>query len=388
MTASPSEILRCKIPEQGQLVEVRRRQWVVGDVSTGAVHADAGEPGNALVQLVSVDEHSLDEEIQVIWGLEPGARILEKAGLPSITGADDSDRLEAFLDAVRWGAATNADRGFLQAPFRSGVSIENYQLDPLVRAIDMARVNLLIADDVGLGKTIEAGLVIQELLIRHRARSVFVVCPSSLQLKWQAEMQEKFGLEFRIVDTEYLRRLRREQGINANPWTSYPRLITSMDWMKSGEGLRLIKDVLPPNITYPRKFDILVVDEAHNVAPAMSARYAIESQRTALIRKIAPHFEHRLFLSATPHNGYQESFTSLLELLDDQRFARTVLPEEKQLHRVMVRRLKTDLVDEHGRAIYPPREIKILEVDYTVEEKRGSSLSRGLCEGLDQSAGG
>lgn len=395
MTASPSEILRCKIPEQGQLVEVRRRQWVVGDVSTGAVHADAGEPGNALVQLVSVDEHSLDEEIQVIWGLEPGARILEKAGLPSITGADDSDRLEAFLDAVRWGAATNADRGFLQAPFRSGVSIENYQLDPLVRAIDMARVNLLIADDVGLGKTIEAGLVIQELLIRHRARSVFVVCPSSLQLKWQAEMQEKFGLEFRIVDTEYLRRLRREQGINANPWTSYPRLITSMDWMKSGEGLRLIKDVLPPNITYPRKFDILVVDEAHNVAPAMSARYAIESQRTALIRKIAPHFEHRLFLSATPHNGYQESFTSLLELLDDQRFARTVLPEEKQLHRVMVRRLKTDLVDEHGRAIYPPREIKILEVDYTVEEKEAhhyledyaKALTKAL-EGNKQAFGG
>jgi superfamily II DNA or RNA helicase len=389
MPASPPELLLSKLPEQGQLVEVRRRQWIVGEVSTGALYSESKDASNALVQLVSVDEHSLDEEIQVVWGLEPGARILERAGLPSVAGADNSDRLEAFLDAVRWGAATNADRGFLQAPFRSGVSIENYQLDPLVRAIDMARVNLLIADDVGLGKTIEAGLVIQELLIRHRARTVLVVCPSSLQLKWQAEMQEKFGLEFRIVDTEYLRRLRREQGINANPWTSYPRLITSVDWMKAGEGLRMIKDVLPPNITYPRKFDILVVDEAHNVAPAMASRYAVESQRTALIRKIAPHFEHRLFLSATPHNGYQESFTSLLELLDDQRFARTVLPEEKQLHRVMVRRLKTDLVDEHGKAIYPPRQIGILEVDYTAEEKEAHQLletySTALTQALDGS---
>ena len=75
--------------------------------------------------------------------------------MPRLTGLDDPSTLQAFLDAVVWGAATNADRGYLQAPFRSGVSIEDYQLDPLVRAIDMARTNLLIADDVGLGKTID-----------------------------------------------------------------------------------------------------------------------------------------------------------------------------------------------------------------------------------------
>lgn len=363
-------------PEQGQLVEVRRRQWIVDDVGSSAFRELFAPTRQGLVSLVSVDEDSLGEELQVVWQLEPGARVLDRAGLPTISGCDDAARLEAFLDAVRWGAATNADRSFLQSPFRSGASIESYQLDPVVRAIDMARVNLLIADDVGLGKTIEAGLVIQELLVRHRARTVLVVCPSSLQLKWQLEMQEKFGLEFRVVDTEYLKCLRREQGIHANPWTSFPRLITSMDWMKSGEALRLIKDVLPPHITYPRKFDILVVDEAHNVAPAMATHYALESQRTSLIRRISPHFEHRIFLSATPHNGYQESFTSLLELLDDQRFARNVMPEEKQLQRVMVRRLKTDLVDAAGKPVYPKREIKSLEVDYTPEEREAHQLLR------------
>ena len=134
-------------------------------------------------------------------GDEPGAHIVERAGLPTITGQDDNKELEAFLDAVRWGAATNADRGFLQSPFRSGISIESFQLDPLVRAINMARANLLIADDVGLGKTIEAGLVIQELLLRHRARTVFVVCPASLQEKWRVEMLEKFWFEIR--DRQY-----------------------------------------------------------------------------------------------------------------------------------------------------------------------------------------
>ena len=180
----------------------------------GRRHADSAcgngqsSPQNFLT-LSSIDEDSLGEQIEVVWEIEPGAHIIERAGLPSDQRTGRYRTLEAFLDAVRWGAATNADRGFLQAPFRSGVSIEDFQLDPLVRAIDMARANLLIADDVGLGKTIEAGLVIQEMLLRHRARSVFVVCPASLQEKWRVEMLEKFGLEFKIVNTEYVKELAR-----------------------------------------------------------------------------------------------------------------------------------------------------------------------------------
>lgn len=355
-------------PEPGQLVEVRRRQWLVNEVAGSALGNIEGN-GQAIVSLSSLDEDALGEELQVVWQIEPGARVLEQAGLPKATGWDSPSRLEAFLDAVRWGAVTNADKSFLQAPFRSGITIEDYQLDPLVRALEMARVSLLVADDVGLGKTIEAGLVIQEMLVRHRARTVFIVCPASLQYKWRDEMLEKFGLEFRIVDTAYVKQLRRERGLHVNPWTSFPRLITSMDWMKGGEGLRLIKDALPPHVTYPRAFDILVIDEAHNIAPSTLSNYALESQRTRLVRTIAPHFEHKLFLSATPHNGYQESFTSLLELLDNQRFARNVMPNEKQLQRVMVRRLKTDLVDSEGHRIYPLRKLLPLEVEYTEEER-------------------
>ena len=97
-------------------------------------------------------------------------------------------------------------RANIQSPFRSGIDIEDYQLDPVVRAIQMPRVNLLIADDVGLGKTIEAGMVVLELIIRHRARRVLVVCPSSLQIQWRDQMRDKFGLDFRIVDSELMKR--------------------------------------------------------------------------------------------------------------------------------------------------------------------------------------
>ncbi|MEI6835024.1 MAG: DISARM system SNF2-like helicase DrmD, partial [bacterium] len=354
-------------PEPGQLVEVRRRQWVVADVNSSKLESSS-ESQNC-VTLSSIDEDGLGEQLEVIWEIEPGAQVIERAGLPSVTGQDDSATLDAFLDAVRWGAATNADRGFLQAPFRSGVSIEDFQLDPLVRAIDMARVNLLIADDVGLGKTIEAGLVIQEMLLRHRARTVLIICPASLQEKWRLEMLEKFGLDFRLVDTDYIKELRRERGIHANPWTSHPRLIASMDWVKSGEGLRAMRDVLPPTPGLHRKFDLLVVDEAHNIAPAAGAHYAVESQRTKFIRLIGPHFQHRLFLTATPHNGYTESFTSLLELLDDQRFARNILPDEKQLSQVMIRRLKSDLVDADGKPLYAQRKLQALNIPYTKDER-------------------
>lgn len=361
-------------PEPGQLVEVRRRQWVVNNVHSsmlaGATSTGVQPRAQHLITASSIDEDALGEEIQVIWELEPGARILEKAGLPKVGEFDDPGRVDAFLDAVRWGAATNADVQALQAPFRSGIAIEDYQLDPLVRGLQMPRVNLLIADDVGLGKTIEAGLVAQELLLRHRARTILIVCPASLQVKWRAEMQEKFGLEFRVVDTAYLRDLRRSRGIHANPWSSFPRLITSMDWLKNEIPLRFMRNAVPPVHSYPRTFDLLIVDEAHNVAPSGAGNYALDSLRTQAIRTIAPHFEHRLFITATPHNGFQESFTSLLELLDDQRFARGVPPDQERLARVMVRRLKSDITDANGKRVFQDRKLEALEVNYTDDERR------------------
>jgi SNF2 family DNA or RNA helicase len=367
-------MLTLPVPEPGQLVEVRRRQWIVSDLAASAMNAPT--PGSRplraqhVVTLSSIDDDALGEELQVIWQIEPGVRILERAGLPKVGDFDDPGRVDALLDAVRWGAATNADVQALQSPFRSGIAIEDYQLDPVVRCLQMPRVNLLIADDVGLGKTIEAGLVVQELLLRHRARTVLVVCPASLQLKWQAEMLEKFGLEFRVVDTGYLRELRRSRGIHANPWTSFPRLITSMDWVKNEYPMRYMRDVIPLVPTYPRKFDLLIVDEAHNVAPASSGNYALDSLRTQAIRTIAPHFEHRLFLTATPDNGNEVSFTSLLELLDDQRFARGAEFDQGVLARVMVRRLKRDITDAHGNPVFPQRKLEALEVDYTDEERQ------------------
>ncbi len=224
------------IPEQGQIVTVRQRRYVVTEILESALpvdvmQIDGGQPQH-LVSLSSIEDDALGETLQVIWEIEIDAHVNEKVGLPDPTGFDSPDRFDAFLNSVRWGAISSADIRSLQAPFRSGITIEDYQLDPLVRAVQMPRVNLLIADDVGLGKTIESGLVVQELLLRNRARTVLVVCPSSLQIQWRDQMRDKFGLEFRIVDTELMRNLRRTRGLHTNPWSHFPRLITSIDFLK------------------------------------------------------------------------------------------------------------------------------------------------------------
>ncbi len=346
---------------------VRGHPWVVKGVERSTLEPPSTRPDdyqrNHLVTLVSLDDDRWEHEIEVFWELEPGRRVHERSNLPvpDPENLDDPEVLGAFLDAVRWGAVTNADKDALQAPFRSGITIEDYQLEPLVRALRMPRANLLIADDVGLGKTIEAGLVIQELILRHRARTCLIICPAPLQQKWKDEMAEKFGLRFEIIDTEFVQQQRRTRGIRANPWTSYPRMITSLDWVKRERPLRMLKDHLPTNVTYPRAFDMLVIDEVHNVAPSATGKYATDSQRTQAIRDIAPHFEHRLFLSATPHNGYEESWTALLELLDPQRFARGVRPDDEVRDQVVIRRLKSQFLDDTGEGETPRFARRVIE---------------------------
>jgi len=377
MTTTEQGAVASDAPAQGQLVTVRNRVWVVSDVVKSAIAPQSmtGRPTHA-VTLISIEDDARDEQLRVVWELERGAVAHDQHILPDPAGGfDDPRQLDAFLDAVRWGAIASADKTVLQAPFRSGIAIEDYQLDPVVRALNMPRTNLLIADDVGLGKTIEAGLVMQELTLRHRARTMLIVCPAGLTLQWRDEMRDKFGLDFRIVDTACLKELRRSRGLYANPWTHYPRLIVSVDWLKRDRPMRMLREVLPAAPKYPRTFDLLVVDEVHTCAPQTRGRYATDSLRTQAIRTLAPHCEHRLFLSATPHNGYLESFTALLEMLDDHRFMRNVKPKEEQLKRIMVRRMKRELPPKwDGTPRFPVRVTEPLEVDHSSAEREAHRL--------------
>lgn len=385
--------MEVQIPEPGQVVIVRQRPFTVVDIQASQLPVPAqlidSQTKQHLVRLSSVEDEGLGEELNVVWELELGAICLEKAQLPKLEGFDPPKYFDAFLDAVRWGSVSSADDKALQAPFRSGIDVDDYQLDPVVRALSMPRVNLLVADDVGLGKTIEAGLVAQELILRHRARTILIVCPASIQVQWKEEMRDKFGLEFRIVDTDLLADLRRRRGIHVNPWSHFPRLITSVDYLKRDRPMLLFRETLPSGDqpAYPRPYDLLIVDESHNVAPSGRGKYATDSQRTTAIRTLAPYFEHKLFLTATPHNGYVESFSALLELLDNQRFVRSVRPNPTQLQAVMVRRMKSELeLRWDGTRRFAERKVKYLEVPYTDSERLIHRTLQGYSELRSKSA--
>ncbi|MCA2266294.1 DEAD/DEAH box helicase family protein [Mycobacterium marseillense] len=347
-------------PEPGQVVEVRGSTWAVANVQAqGLPRSPADEATaqlNHVVDLQSLDEDRLGEQLLVIWELEVGHTVTPPQGLPehiNPEGFDDPETLAGFIDAMRWGAVTSADPNRYQAPFWSGVAVEAYQLEPLRRALASPRANLLLADDVGLGKTIEAGLVIQELFLRHRARTAVIVCPPSLSLKWQDEMRDKFGLQFTIVNSELMAQVRRSHGLHANPFLLYPRVIVSMAWLPQVRAQRMLRDVYAqasnPKTAKRFAFDVLIVDEAHHVAPsspsavASGRGYAVDTQRTVAVRQLADKCEHRLFLSATPHNGHPESFTALMEMIEPRRFSRGAILDSAALKDVTVRRLKKDL---------------------------------------------
>lgn len=269
---------------------------------------------------------------------------------------------------------TATDPNLFQAPFRAGIKIDAYQMEPLRKALRLPRVNLFIADDTGLGKTIEAGLIARELLLRKKAKVIVVATPPSVQEQWKAELEERFGLVFEVLDRAYLTRMRRERGFGVNPWRTHSRFLVSHNLLIDPTYADPLREWLGPLLPG----SLLILDEAHHAAPSSGGRYGIETKFTRAIRDLAGRFEHRLFLSATPHNGHSNSFSTLLELLDPYRFTRGVKVRKQALEDVMVRRLKEDIRAVQGG--FPKREVVRVVIDDLPEDAPELVLSRLLDE--------
>ncbi len=360
-------------------------------------HRSQNLPALHEVQVEYIDGWSHPDSDTLIWEREHGARVLHSLAIPRVEQTDQPpdlpDRLQAFLRAYQWSAvnrlaphsAEDEQDLRLISPWQSAVQVEDYQLYPVLKAMLMPRISLLLADDVGLGKTIEAGLIISELFVRRRIRRVLIICPASLQLQWRDEMREKFHLDFTIVDREATFRLQRDLGVDSNPWASYPRIITSMDYLRQKDILASFNAAtarLSGNADAVLPWQMLVVDEVHNLAPSS---YGDDSDRCEMLRRIAPSFEHRLFLSATPHNGQTVSFTGLLELLDPVRFQQKASLDEQdraQIRVAMVRRLKQDLSVEGEQERFAPRLVDAIPVAIQGLEKQLFDALRAYREAL------
>lgn len=217
------------------------------------------------------------------------------------------------------------------------VTIEAYQLAPSLRLLAKPRPSLLVADDVGLGKTIEAGLAMLELLARRRADRILVVTPPGLVDQWQDELQEKFSLEFTLIENAAgLSRAQSDLPAGTSPWDALPRVLTSMDYLK--------KDTVRSR-ALRKRWDLVVVDEAHALAEAGTLENPYRTQRTRLGLALREAARGLLLLTATPHNGHGHSFRSLLELVEPT-LATLHGPRERVQRRVeqaRIRRMKVQI---------------------------------------------
>jgi SNF2 family DNA or RNA helicase len=376
MTVSSATEQIAAAPEQGDFVFARGKSWIVERAEkTGSVQT---------LHLVSCEDDSQGETIQLAFASELQTRVLDPNDWsPLLTKSfEGPQRLGAYLRSTEWRTATAADRKLFQAPFRAGIRLDSYQLLPLAKALELPRVNLLIADDVGLGKTVEAGLIVREMLLRRRIEVIVVAAPASMLLQWQDELSQKFGLDFTIVDWEHLLETRRTRGFSANPWSVGSRFIVSHSVLTDETYMSGLRGILSPF----RPGSMFILDEAHHAAPSSGTAWALESQLTRSVREIAALFEHRLFLSATPHNGHSNSFATLLEILDPQRFTRGIDVEAEELEPVMVRRLKEDL-RRLGHA-FPERLVEPIRISGLQPDAPELRLAAMLDEYRQSAAGG
>ena len=366
------------IPEVGQAVRVRSRLATVRAVEPYDSRSAQGRLH--VVDVEYLDDYRYPEAEQLLWEVEVTASILGSTSLPSVDAnrPDSPLALQAFVNAHRWTRLNRLREkdGLEDEPllgvWNSAIQVHPYQLEPVIRALSMPRVSLLLADGVGLGKTIQSGLVMEELLLRRRIRRILVLCPAMLQRQWKYELRRKFNLDFEVIDSDSTFQLRRRLGIDTNPWKTFPRIITSMDYLRMPDVLQqfLQASGAGPDAeadghrTMPHApWDLLIVDECHHFAPQAGNR---ASQRTRMLREVRFLFEHRIFASATPHNGKTVCFTGLLELLDPIRFQMTVEMDDKDkshLNEVRIRRLKDDINKQSLRPPFaeqlPPVELPI-----------------------------
>jgi SNF2 family DNA or RNA helicase len=313
-------------------VRCRNKVWEVLKVT------DNGD-GTYIVKLEPEDEGRSQSFIYPHTAIEPirsAMEHLEEGRLDSL------DNYRLLTSATRLSLVYEYDK--LLSISNSKMVPEYYQLLAVKKVMESLRQRFLIADDVGLGKTIEAGLITQELTARRRADRILIIVPASLQDQWKKEMLRHFHRKFYIYNSRKMEGIQELVDENLNPWLAQNSIITSIDWIKpqyDEAGKKNINRVYDQLLKVDRRWDVIIFDEAHYVST--------ESNRADLARAMQDRCDCLLMLTATPHSGKPEHFFNLLNLIDPFMFAS---PEDldgpdarERVDKVMVRRGKDTIFE-------------------------------------------
>lgn len=323
----------------GAIVRARGREWVV--------QPDSAAPIYSLVPLGSTaDETTL---------LHAALEAVESATFapPDPTKPGDANSCRLLRDAAR--LATRHAAGPYRSFARLGFEPRPYQLVPLIMALRLDPVRMLIADDVGIGKTIEALLIARELYDRREITGFSVLCPPHLAEQWQKELREKFHIEAELVLASTTQQLERRVSGTQTIFQRFPFTVVSLDYVKSERRRREFLQTCP---------DLVIVDEAHTCTPSGGIGRASRQMRYELLKGLAAKAaQHMILTTATPHSGNADAYDSLLGLLDERflpdgelaRDARDEKARDRELARRFVQRRRPDIVNYLGDTKFPER---------------------------------
>ncbi len=239
-------------------------------------------------------------------------------------------------------------------------NLEPYQIEAVWRVLNSYKQRYLLADDVGLGKTIEAGMIIKEIALRGRAKRILIIVPAPLKFQWQREMIRRFDESFMIYDSNYVRNLRRSLQKEENVWEYNDKIITSIDYVKKENVLPELERV---------KWDIILFDEAHKLSASKSGNTISRTQRYRLAEALCNNCESFLLLTGTPHKGDSYAFYAIISLIDPYIFFDEDNIDSIKLNKIMIRRGKDGIRDENGKPVFKERDVITIPINFTKEEK-------------------
>lgn len=275
-------------------------------------------------------------------------------------------------------------QGALLAPLEASVIPLPHQIYALSRAVSGERVRYLLADEVGLGKTIEAGLIMREMKLRGLVRRTLVVAPKGLVKQWMSEMRLHFNEEFQLVLPEDLAALRRVSG--GNPWRYITQAVVPMDAVKPKDARRGWSTAQVAAYNRERfedlisaGWDLVIVDEAHRLGGSTE-----QVARFKLGQGLAAAAPYLLLLSATPHQGKTDAFHRLLSLLDPEAFPDQESITRERVSRYVIRTEKRRAVDLEGKPLFKPRQTRLLPVSWEERHREQRLLYEAVTQYVRQ----